>query len=164
MIAVRRIRPDEAGTLRSLRLASLDDAPDAFGRTYAEEAAYPDEYWDERARTAATDADRATFFAEVGGEPVGMAGFGFAPDGTAALWGMWVRPDARRLGAGRALVDTIVEWAAGTTATSVSLTVTEGNAAAINLYESCGFADTGQREPLREGSPMSTLWMRRELT
>ena len=49
---VRRLRPDEWRDLRALRLRALEDAPDAFGATLAEEAAEPDLTWQERAGAA----------------------------------------------------------------------------------------------------------------
>jgi ribosomal protein S18 acetylase RimI-like enzyme len=76
---------------------------------------------------------------------------------------MWVDPTARRQGIGRALLSRAIDWAAAHDALHVELTVTEGNAAAQDMYVRAGFVDTGKREPLRPGSPLQTLYMRREV-
>jgi ribosomal protein S18 acetylase RimI-like enzyme len=41
--------------------------------------------------------------------------------------------------------------------------VTESNAAAGAFYEHLGFVDTGEREPLRQGSGLRVRILRREL-
>ena len=104
---MRRLGADEAGLLRDLRLRALADAPMAFGSTLAREEA---------------------FAAERVGAPGGGLGGRRAPghvrrgargglaDGVldgedpllAHLYSMWVAPDARGTGAGRALVDAVV--------------------------------------------------------
>ena len=43
------------------------------------------------------------------------------------------------------------------------LGVTETNAGAAAFYEQLGFADTGERDPLREGSELRVRIFRREL-
>ncbi len=49
-------------------------------------------------------------------------------------------------------------------AAEVFLRVTEGNDVAARLYRACGFVfDPDDREPLREGSALETLGMRRTL-
>jgi [ribosomal protein S18]-alanine N-acetyltransferase len=63
-----------------------------------------------------------------------------------------------RRGAGRALVDAVLAWAAERGAERVRTSVTEGNAAATRLYAAAGFADTGEREPLgHSGATVAVL-------
>ena len=50
-----------------------------------------------------------------------------------------VRPDSRRYGVGRKMMDAMVEYAVREGACAMSLEVREGNTAARNLYESYGF-------------------------
>jgi len=50
-----------------------------------------------------------------------------------------VRSSARRLGAGRAMMEATKEWAAERGLDAVSLTVWEFNASAIEFYEAIGF-------------------------
>ena len=61
---------------------------------------------------------------------------------------MWVAPEARGTGAGRALVEAVIGWAAERGARTLTTSVTEGNAGGTALYAAAGFADTGRREPL----------------
>lgn len=150
-VRVRRVRPGEGATLRRLRLAALADAPGAFASTWAQEAAIPAAEWERQAAARAAGGREATFVAVDGdGEPVGLAG-GFraaAAPGEVHLVSMWVAPVARGRGAGRALVDAVVGWAAATGAAEVALWVVLANAGAERLYRAAGFRPSGHRQPL----------------
>jgi ribosomal protein S18 acetylase RimI-like enzyme len=70
---------------------------------------------------------------------------------------MWVAPEVRQTGIGRALVDLAILWAREDGATRLVLDVADLNDAAIGLYESKGFKRTGEvgslpspREHVRE--------------
>src|SRR6476646_8835721 len=56
-----------------------------------------------------------------------------------------VLPEARRLGVGRALLDTLLEEARRRRLGSVVLEVAADNAAARRLYADCGFIQAGRR-------------------
>jgi ribosomal protein S18 acetylase RimI-like enzyme len=144
---VRQLGPGEAALLRDLRLRALADSPMAFGSTLAREQDFPQAEWERRAGEGAAGERQAAFVAEPGaGLAVGM----LADDepGAARLYAMWVAPQARGSGAGRALVDAVIGWAAGRGLRVLRTAVTEGNAAAMALYTRAGFVDTGAREPL----------------
>jgi ribosomal protein S18 acetylase RimI-like enzyme len=66
-------------------------------------------------------------------------------------------PATGGLGFGPALVDAVVAWARGRGCGRLVLSVTETNRSARGFYEACGFADTGERRPLREGSDLDVL-------
>jgi ribosomal protein S18 acetylase RimI-like enzyme len=76
---------------------------------------------------------------------------------------MWVDPSVRGEGIGRRLVDEVLRWAGTTGFAPIRLRLTVSNDAAIRLYERCGFLDSGDREPLREGSDVVTMSMTRSL-
>jgi ribosomal protein S18 acetylase RimI-like enzyme len=144
---VRRLGAHEADLLRAVRLRALGDAPMAFGSTLAREQGYAPEKWARFAADSATGERQAIFVAE---PAAGMAS-GVIDDedpAMAHLYAMWVAPDARGTGAGRALVDAVVVWATASGADRLTTSVTEGNAAAAALYAAAGFSDTGRREPL----------------
>ena len=161
---VLRAEPDDWQHVRDVRLAALLDSPDAFGSTHAEESERGEEEW--RAWTTGWSgaADQALFAAEEEGW-VGIAlGVRWQEEPEAVhLYAMWVDPSSRRRGVGRALVEPIGAWARDLGVGRIVLRVTEGNAAAVALYEGCGFADTGEREPLRNGSGATTMVMQRLL-
>ena len=62
-----------------------------------------------------------------------------------------------------ALVEQVLGWARTWDARSVILAVTESNTGGAAFYEHLGFVDTGEREPLREGSELRVRILRREL-
>jgi ribosomal protein S18 acetylase RimI-like enzyme len=148
---VRRIGAGEAAALRDIRLRALADAPLAFGSTHAREAAIPPRAWEAQARDAASGPRQAIFFAvDPDNVPVGLAAGVVEQEGSgvAHLYGMWVAPEARGAGAGRAIVEAIVAWAGEHRAATMRTAVTIGNGAALRLYERACFRDTGAREPL----------------
>lgn len=71
--------------------------------------------------------------------PLGLVGGAVAAPDRAELHSMWVSPSARGQGVGAALVDAVADWAAGQGAVVLEARVFDDNAAAIALYERCGF-------------------------
>jgi ribosomal protein S18 acetylase RimI-like enzyme len=147
---VRRIQADEALHLREIRLAALADTPEAFTTTHAEMVDQPVAFWADRVTTNASGDAAATLIAEDVGLWLGMvAAYHPDPDdGAVELVSMWVAPDGRRSGAGRALVDSVLEWARQIGAPSVGLWVMRGNDPAIALYERCGFVIDADHQPI----------------
>ena len=100
-ITVRSLGTDEWDRYRSMRLKALEESPEAFVATHAEEAAEPDDFWRVRMERS------VRLLAERDGEPLGIASVGPGGDdeGKAAqLFGLWVRPEARGSGVAAALV------------------------------------------------------------
>lgn len=152
-MAVRRLKPDEWQAYRVIRLRALGDSPDAFGATLAHELSLTDEDWQRRANRP----DGAVFVADGPDGLVGLAGGGPAParPGVAGLFSMWVDPIARRQGVGVALVDAVREWAIAAGYPALGLGVTTTNSAAIALYRSLGFVETGDQYPLRDDTDLA---------
>ncbi len=157
---VRRLGALEADLLRDVRLRALCDAPMAFGSTLAREQGFAPETWERRAAESATGERQAIFIVE---PAAGMAsGVIDSEDAAVAhLDAMWVAPDARGTGAGKALVDAVVAWATDRGAERLTTSVTEGNAAAAALYAAAAFADTGRREPLGHSEAVVAVLERR---
>jgi GNAT superfamily N-acetyltransferase len=144
-IAVRAIDVSAWRTLRDVRLAALQDAPRAFGSSYEREIAFTEDDWLSRITRG------VSFFAYTGGPssaPVGIVGALESRPRAAELVSMWVHPQARGRGVGGALVETVLQWARAEGHDLVHLWVTEANNPARCLYERCGFALTGERQPL----------------
>ena len=158
---IRRVRPDEWQALRDLRLRGLETDPDAFGGTLAESLTKPDAEW--QARAASTDT--VTFVAVTDAGFVGMGSVGPAPErpGIAAIYGMWVAPEARGQGVGGSLMDALEGWAREAGYGDIGLGVTMTNEPAIRLYTAKGYADIGERFPLRDGSPLIVQIMAKPL-
>jgi GNAT superfamily N-acetyltransferase len=167
MVLVRETAMDDWRALRDIRLTALRDAPDAFGSTYAEQAVFEEADWRRRI------ARGGTFLAYIpevnASEPVGLiGGYQEAPGqeapgqeapGVVELVSMFVRPRARGRGVGEALIAAVIDWAAARNAASVHLWVTETNKHARLLYERCGFAPTGERQPLPSNPGLGELGM-----
>lgn len=125
--------------LRAIRLAALQQDPQAFGTVHATCVVWPDEQWREQLRTL------ATFVAVDDDTDVGMVRVADAAASatSAYLISMWVAPVARRQGLGAALVDHVIAWARAEGKTHLLLSVREHNESAIALYESRGFRFNG---------------------
>jgi GNAT superfamily N-acetyltransferase len=150
---VRRIDAGEGLRLRGLRLHALADAPTAFGSTLAREEAYAEAVWHQRASEAAAAIERVTFVAERAGDWLGMAsGLADTPQQSVpmgpVLVGMFVDRSARRLGVGKALIESVGGWAASRGYEWLHLWVVSTNAPALGLYRQLGFAATGGARPL----------------
>ncbi len=88
-----------------------------------------------------------------------------AAAGEAEVLTLAVDPAARRLGAGRALVEAAAGAALAAGAQMLWLEVAEDNAAARALYESAGFQAAGRRRGYyrRPGGAVDALMLRRRL-
>lgn len=138
---VRMLGPADATLYRSLRLRALRDEPDAFTSSYAEERELPVE-------TAAQRLAAHPFWgAYRQAELYGFVGLQREPRAQnrhkATVMGMYVAAEARRQGVARRLLEALVRHARANGIESLVLTVTDGNAAAQKLYESCGFRSFG---------------------
>jgi ribosomal protein S18 acetylase RimI-like enzyme len=163
MIEVRTARPGEWRRVRELRLRALADSPDAFGSTLEHERGHAKREW-LRWISGWESAVNRMVVAVDGDEWIGMAvGSRSGDDERAHLYAMWVDPHARRTGVGRRLVDAVLAWAGAEGAMEIELGVTAINRDAVVFYERLGFADTGERHPLRDGSPLEVVVMRRRL-
>lgn len=165
MLRVDPVGEHEWATFRELRLRSLLDSSDAFGATYGEESSYPEPRWRDWAAGRWRGGTATVFLARDEGHPVGTATVAEydADPSVAHVYAMWVAPDARRAGAGRALLDAAAGWARDRGCVRLVLSVTESNGTARAFYEALGFVETGERKPLREGSNLQVLRLARAL-
>lgn len=158
---VRHIGPPDWRLVRAARLRALEDAPYAFGSTFAEEIERDDSFW-------RSTVDRLAWFVALdGSEPAGVVAVLSAqrdrPDRLEII-STWVAAHHRRTGVGNALMAAAREWATEAGATTLTLSVTEGNEPARRFYERLGFSSTGSRRPLRSNPNVSALEMRLPLT
>ncbi len=148
-VTVRQATGDDWATWRDLRLRALRDSPDAFGSTYAREAAFTEATWRGRAGGAAGPAALAF----VGGTAVGIGGGYRDLPGRLHVVAMWTDPAWRGHGVGRSVLLWLAGWA-HEHGLRAHLDVEAGNAGARRLYEACGFEATGETRPIRDGSDL----------
>ncbi|HEX5936870.1 MAG TPA: GNAT family N-acetyltransferase [Actinomycetota bacterium] len=166
MPRVDRVGESDWASFREVRLRSLLDSPDAFGSTYGEESARAERFWRDWAAGRWRGGVAAAFVGRDGDGAIVGTATGAAYDaepGVAHVYAMWVAPDARGAGVGRALLDAVEAWARGEGHGRLVLQVTESNDGARRFYGSAGFVDTGERGPLREGSGLLTWTLAKDL-
>lgn len=149
---LRRLTPADAPAYRALMLDAYAGHPEAFTSTVAERAPLPLAWWEARLPEGDAPASLTVGAFDANGALVGAAGLLFETRERwrhkATLFGMVVVPAARGAGIGRALVDALLAAArARPGLRSVQLTVTQGNEAALRLYEAAGFRIYGN-EPM----------------
>ena len=137
---IAQLNPDDWERFRAVRLASLSDAPAAFGSRYEDWLDASEERW----RSRLTDVP-LTLIAHDSAEDVGVVSGQADGEGWAELISMWVHPSARGTGTGGALITAVVEWAAGQ-GRSTYLMVRSENIRARAAYERAGFVDRGVPE------------------
>lgn len=152
-----RIEPltaDDWTRWRDVRVRALAEDPDAFAcSAHLLGVEAPERHWREAL------ADRMILLAvDHAGRDVGMVGV--RPDGE--LVSMWVAPEARRDGVGRALVAAVISEAGER---PLHLRVMAQNASAIGFYAGCGFVlvdgapdDEGTLTMTRDASSAPAVW------
>ena len=143
-ITIRCAVPEDAASVRELRLEALANNPTAFGADHAASAADSADVWAKRIAGYAEDNSAVISVAEVDGQLVGMVGFGRGhwpkTRHGGMVWGVYVRPDWRALGVAGALLEACAEWARANGVVVMRLGVATINTPAIRCYERCGFS------------------------
>ena len=162
---LRRLASHELDLHRDLRLRALRDAPDSFGETFAAAAERPISYWEELTRSVTEPGRDVMFFACEGDDILGSV-YGFrdrARTDAGRIGGMWVGPDWRRRGVGRALLQEVISWARERRLSRLGLWAPAHSPAAMALYSRAGFRNTGERRPLPTKPALSIIAMEVEL-
>lgn len=138
-----------AERFQTLRLKALQDHPEAFGAAFEEEQTVPISVT--AVRLAKATEDNFTLGAFEDDDLVGMVGFfrqgRIKTHHKGMVWGMYVAPEARGQGIGRALLDEAVLRARLLGGVEeVVLAVTVGNEYARLIYTGAGF-DSAWVEP-----------------
>jgi ribosomal protein S18 acetylase RimI-like enzyme len=162
---IRILAPHEWRIYKELRLRALGESPEAFGSTLAEALERSDADWSSRLVSDAFSGWDLPVVAEVDGEPIGLA-WGHIkssnPD-VAYIFSVWVDPRYRQLGAGKKLVDAVIDWARSMNARYLDLGVLLADSPAMQLYTRSGFEPVGEPVPFRPGSEALGLNMRLDL-
>jgi ribosomal protein S18 acetylase RimI-like enzyme len=142
---IRYTTEEDWQTLRDIRLASLLDAPTAFGLRHASAAAYSDAQWRDR---AGARNQPEFLLALMNGEAVGLVGHHASPTSEFTLIAMWVKPEYRGLAVAAGLVQAVKNRAAAQGHPRVVLTVSPDNGRAAAFYRKQGFAFLPEWETL----------------
>mgnify|MGYP000255701305 CR=1 FL=1 len=139
---IRPLTPDDWQNWRAIRLEGLQTGPEAFGRTYEEEAGRTDAQWQDMLKNPEVQIF-AAFDAE--GTVCGMAVLAqsAAPKvrHRGSLVSVFVSARMRGQGLAKALIDEVIAAAqAHTEIHMLYTTVVASNTAAYALYEKLGFA------------------------
>ncbi|MGH6761219.1 MAG: GNAT family N-acetyltransferase [Phyllobacterium sp.] len=142
-VHIRPLGVGDVKAFRELRLAAMQREPAAFGSSYEEEAACPDEFFAARLHR---NHGSVVYGAFKGAELVGMAGM-YVLDRRASLhrgtlWGVFVDAGMRAGGVGEMLVRAVIDHAAQTVII-LDAKVVSTNDKARRLYRRLGFLPYG---------------------
>ena len=142
---IRRLGPTDAAGYRTLRLSALREFPQAFTSSYEEDEKLPAEASGKR-----LGSEHNKFWGAFDGDELcGMVGLECEARAKnrhkATVVGMYVRSERTGRGIGAALMKALIDEARASRLELLVLTVTvtEGDSAALRLYERCGFRSFG---------------------
>lgn len=152
-VSVRALGGEDWQTYREMRLAALQQAPDAFDSTLAEEEEFDEAFW-------LTRMARSTrILASVDGAAVGVVSVGEAAPDVAELFGMWVVPSSRGHGVAWRLVEAASEHARREGRRALQAWVSTENGRAVAFFSSYGFRPSDQRRPMTTDATVEELAM-----
>lgn len=156
---VRRADSVDWQALKTIRLESLFDTPEAYGSTFADSSTWPDARWRQ------VTHEWTFFLAERDDQVIGLASGGFNDQrpGTAWMYGMYVTPGARGTGVAELLVGAVGMWALAQGFNQLYLHVTTSVTRARAFYEKVGFRWTGDTISMDRDPSISLVTMVREL-
>lgn len=141
VVELVEVGADDWPLWRTVRLAALEEAPEAFGSTLADWSGAGDH--ESRWRRRLDDVS-FNVVAVDDGNPVGQVSGDLAKDGRVHVISMWVAPAARGTGVGEALLAAVEAWAGSTGASELALSVKRTNDPAARLYERFGFSRSAE--------------------
>ncbi|TWD15646.1 GNAT family N-acetyltransferase [Marihabitans asiaticum] len=153
-ITVRALGEDDWETYREVRLAALEESPDAFVADKADEEGKSEQFWRERMNRS------RRLLAEADGGRVGVVSIGSSPekpdeetdDSAGQLFGLWVAPEWRGRSVAATLVREASKDAKGRGLRRLFYWVGTDNPRAVAFASSFGFRPTDDRRPMRTHS------------
>lgn len=145
-ISVRALGEDDWQQYRDIRLTALQESPEAFVATRAQEDAFDEQVWRDRMRRS------RRLVAERDGSTIGIVslGHGEADEPTSGeLFGLWVAPQARGTGVAWKLVEAGADQARRDGLSHLRYWVDTDNGRAVAFASSFGFRPGGTRRPMR---------------
>ncbi|WP_018157077.1 GNAT family N-acetyltransferase [Demetria terragena] len=154
-ISVRALGDDDWQAYRDIRLAALEESPDAFAASHQREKQFDESFWRQRMSRS------RRLVAELDGAPVGVVSVGDVVDeadvdqdgdtseAVAELFGLWVSPDLRGKGVAWKLVEAGVNQAREEKLDHVVYWVGIDNGRGVAFASSFGFRPTDSRRPMK---------------
>jgi len=144
-VDIRRLDVSDAPAFVKLRAEALEEEPLSFGASPSDDVGLKLD----SVRTFLSDREGQAVFGQVDGPDlrgtVGLFRFGKVKvRHKAGIWGMYVQPELRNQGIGRALLLAAVDHATQWGVEQLHLSVTEASPAARHLYEAAGFRAWGR--------------------
>jgi RimJ/RimL family protein N-acetyltransferase len=147
LVTLRPARREDATAYRDLRLDALLRCPAAFGADYASSAARPLTFWEERMAQGALSEQGVTALALANDLLIGMTSLVrntlAKTQHSAAIFGVYVRPEWRGAGVADALLAACLAHGRALGLRIVRLGVVTTNTSAIRLYLRHSFAVYG---------------------
>ena len=146
---IRRVRTEDSGRARALRLEMLADTPLAFLTTLAEAAAKPHDEFVGRITRAAAGTQIGHFVAVSGKQLVGQVIAVESPTDAdvTMLFAVYVSPSHRGRGILVGLIDAAAAWSRECGRHRLELEVVTTNARAARAYQKIGFQAVGDPVP-----------------
>ncbi len=144
-VKFRLLDEDQWQLYREVRLAALEDAPEAFVARLEDEADRDEKFWRERMSRA------SRIVAEREDVPVGLVGLGRLDEDPEAgeVFGLWTAPAVRGQRVARGLVSMAARKSIDDGCRQLYFWVVSDNASAIGFASSFGFRPTSKRRPVR---------------
>ncbi len=167
-LAIITLPHSEWREYKKIRLSALKNEPHAFGASYKEEAAFPDQAWILRLTDAENDKS-CVLFAKLNGKIVGMITGGRTEqditDHTAHIWGLYVEPPARTRKIADTLTVKVLEWfSKKADIRSVLLDLNADLGPARRLYESLDFREVRRyTNTLGDGKEHEVVEMKKQI-
>ena len=143
-LLIRRLTPADVAPYRALRLRALREHAEAFTSSYEEESLRAESV---AAQRLADSSSTRFWGAFVDGVLAGTVGLDFEQRPKARhkalVVGMFVAPEFTRRGIARALLENLLRDARASQIELLTLTVTDGNHGAQQLYLDTGFVSFG---------------------
>lgn len=147
-INVRPLGEDDWQTYRDMRLAALEESPEAFAASAAKEREFDEEHWRKR-----MNRSRRLVAETAEGKPVGIVSLRTdhregedTPYGE--LFSLWVRPELRGEGVASQLLEALLKQARSEHLGAVVYWVGTDNARGVAFASSKGFFPTEHRRPM----------------
>lgn len=155
MTEIRRIKTGEWEALRDLRLRALEQEPQAFCATHAQEELLTPPIWEERCRMGAESERTATMVVAEGARLMGMTVVKREEE-RAEIYAVYLDEAARGRGLASGMLELALDFVPELPAW---LEVNAALRAAERLYEKCGFRLDGTVRKFADGRVMRG-WVR----